>query len=184
MADRELILAAFPPDTGGERPGSAVATKTAPKEELWSVFVRMLMFHRGEVSDLASLKEFKSRSVYDDDLPYEAKAFFREPVSDVWSADAGVTLVDAAVAETGSLLLSTSPERRRLNSLVPPVHVALVDRAQVVASLDEGLSRLSPRSSVMVTGPSRTADVEGVIVMGVHGPKRLIVVPWPEETPA
>ena len=96
--------------------------------------------------------------------------------ADVWTADVGITLADVAVAETGSLLLAAGPGRARMNSLAPPTHVAIVERDALVSSLEGAFERLSDRTSVLITGPSRTADIEGVLVRGVHGPKELIVV--------
>lgn len=94
---------------------------------------------------------------------------------------AAVTGVTAAVVETGSLALFYGPGAGRLSSLVVPVHVAVVERAQLVPTLDDFLVRvqghLGPRSAaVLVTGPSRSADIEQVITVGVHGPKELHVV--------
>jgi L-lactate dehydrogenase complex protein LldG len=94
---------------------------------------------------------------------------------------AAVTGVTAAVVETGSLALFYGPGAGRLSSLVVPVHVAVVRRVQLVPTLDEFLARvrghLGPRSAaVLVTGPSRSADIEQVITVGVHGPKELHVV--------
>lgn len=97
-----------------------------------------------------------------------------------FAAAVGITGVDFALAETGSLVLSSRTEGSQLASLAPPVHVALYRRDQVVESLDEVLEKLpisrdpntpSPGWSVVfVTGPSRTADIEQILVRGVHGP--------------
>ena len=97
------------------------------------------------------------------------------------SLAAAVTGVTAAVVETGSLALFYGPGAGRLSSLVVPVHVAIVRRAQLVPTLDEFLAlvrgHLGPRSgAVLVTGPSRSADIEQVITVGVHGPRELHVV--------
>jgi hypothetical protein len=94
---------------------------------------------------------------------------------------AAVTGVTAAIVETGSLALFYGPGAGRLSSLVVPVHVAVVLRAQLVPTLDEFLAlvhgHLGPRSgAVLVTGPSRSADIEQVITVGVHGPRELHVV--------
>jgi L-lactate dehydrogenase complex protein LldG len=93
----------------------------------------------------------------------------------------GITSADWALADTGSLVMIASPEEARLISLLPPVHVAVVPRAKMLTGLDELLSIL-PRpaeassSMVLITGPSRTADLEQILVRGVHGPGEVYVV--------
>lgn len=93
-------------------------------------------------------------------------------------ADLGVTGVDYAIAETGSCVLLARTGVSRLVALLPPVHVAVVERGQVLPSLDE-LFTLRRHAHVeghslgymnIVTGPSRSADIEQTIVRGVHGP--------------
>ncbi len=97
------------------------------------------------------------------------------------SADVGITSADYALADTGSLVLFSSTEEARMISLLPPVHVAVAPRACLLAGLDELLSlvpRPADRSSSMllITGPSRTADIEQILVRGVHGPGEIHVV--------
>jgi L-lactate utilization protein LutB len=147
--------------------------------DLWGQFEERLRALGGEVRSLPEIGQFHSKSVFDVDIPESARDLLGDPVVDVWQATAGVTLADLAVSETGSLLLSAREGRARLNSLVPPTHVVLVRRADIVLSLEGAIAGISPRTSVLITGPSRTADVEGVMVMGVHGPKSLWVVPIP-----
>ena len=101
--------------------------------------------------------------------------------SEVFSFDVGISRVQAAIAETGTLLLDSSRERHRLVSLVPPVHIALVDASQIVQTLGEALALLREPDQVspivtLVTGPSRTADIELTLAIGVHGPQELYVV--------
>lgn len=96
--------------------------------------------------------------------------------ADVWEADVGITLADLAVSETGTILLSAGAGRARMNSLAPPTHVAIVPEDGLVGTLEDAFTRLSDRTTVLITGPSRTADIEGVLVRGVHGPKELVVV--------
>jgi L-lactate dehydrogenase complex protein LldG len=117
-----------------------------------------------------------------DDLPLRRGPVLRTPPPrDTFDTlAAAVTGVTAAVVETGSLALFYGPGAGRLSSLVVPVHVAVVERAQLLPTLDDFLSRvrghLGPRSAaVLVTGPSRSADIEQVITVGVHGPKELHV---------
>lgn len=110
----------------------------------------------------------------------EQSDFFRKQC---FSAAAGITGIDFALAETGSLVLSSVTEGSQLASLVPPIHVALYRRSQVVGSLEEVLERLPisrrpdvqslGRSVVFITGTSRTADIEQVLVRGVHGPQEV-----------
>jgi L-lactate dehydrogenase complex protein LldG len=96
-------------------------------------------------------------------------------------ADIGITSVDYALAETGSLVMLSSFNEARLVSLLPPAHIAIFPRSLILANLDQLLSML-PRpadqtsSMVLITGPSRTADIEQILVRGVHGPGEIYAV--------
>ena len=100
------------------------------------------------------------------------------------NADVGITGVDYAIAETGTCVIVPTTGASRLVSLLPPVHVALVERGQVVASLDELFTMRrhdflnGDLGSYMnlITGPSRTADIEYKLVTGVHGPGEVHMV--------
>jgi L-lactate dehydrogenase complex protein LldG len=94
---------------------------------------------------------------------------------------AGLTGADAGLADTASLVLAHGPGRPRLASLLPPVHIAVLPVSRLVPGLPVYLAThpgaLAASSNVViVTGPSRTADIELIPVFGVHGPKRLEVV--------
>ena len=97
------------------------------------------------------------------------------------SADFGITSADYALADTGTLIMLAGPQEARLVSLLPPAHIAVVPRDRILTGLDELLSIL-PRpaeqtsSMVLITGPSRTADIEQILVRGVHGPGQITVV--------
>jgi L-lactate dehydrogenase complex protein LldG len=100
-----------------------------------------------------------------------------------FEAGAGITGVDFALAETGTLVLSSATEGVQVASLAPPIHVALYRRSQLIGSLDDVLAKLpnsssrnkpvSGRSVVFITGTSRTADIEQILIRGVHGPREV-----------
>ncbi len=97
------------------------------------------------------------------------------------TADFGITGADYALADTGTLVTIASPEEARLVSLLPPAHIAVVPRSRILSGLDE-LFTLLPNpaevssSMVLITGPSRTADIEQILVRGVHGPGQITVL--------
>lgn len=99
-------------------------------------------------------------------------------------SDIGITGVDYAIAETGSCVLLAKPGTSRLVSLLPPVHIAVVLSNQILPSLDELFTLRSKnfligdfdRYMSIITGPSRSADIEQTIVTGVHGPGEVHIV--------
>jgi len=97
------------------------------------------------------------------------------------SADAGITSADYALADTGTLVLLSSPREARLISLLPPIHIAVVPRGRILTGLDELFSILpnpseQTSSMLLITGPSRTADIEQILIRGVHGPGQITVL--------
>lgn len=92
----------------------------------------------------------------------------------------GLTGVSAGLASTGSLLLSSEPGQARMASLLPPVHVAVVRKNQIVADFETWATTHPDfrRSSnhVVISGASRTADIAMETVMGVHGPGEVHVI--------
>jgi L-lactate dehydrogenase complex protein LldG len=97
------------------------------------------------------------------------------------ATDVGITAADYALADTGSLVFFTESKESRLLSLLPPCHIAVIESSRIVASLDD-VFRLRPLpgadSSAMtvITGPSRTGDIEMRLVRGVHGPGEIHVI--------
>jgi L-lactate dehydrogenase complex protein LldG len=95
--------------------------------------------------------------------------------------DAGITGTMGAVADTGSLIVWPSADEPRLMSLVPPIHVAVLEASKIFDSFPEaiaglGWNRNPPANTLLISGPSKTADIEGILCFGVHGPKQLIVL--------
>jgi len=96
-------------------------------------------------------------------------------LDELYDYDCGVTDVYAAVAETGSLVIKNSPEHGRALSLVPAVHVAIVEPKNIVADLVDLFEKLGGDGggATIITGPSKTADIEMDLVVGVHGPGKV-----------
>ncbi len=97
------------------------------------------------------------------------------------AAQVGVTAVGAAIAATGTILLTAAPSRPREASLLPTVHVPIVFESQLVPHLGDAmkiaLAGGTPPSQVLfVTGPSRTSDIENDLTIGVHGPAAVVVI--------
>lgn len=115
----------------------------------------------------------KGKSIATSDAPPSTKDLFKYEV--------GITSAQAGIAETGTLVLDSSVERNRLVSLVPPVHVAILDASRIYPTLADALSFLQSGKEVspavtFITGPSRTADIELTLAIGVHGPQELYVI--------
>ncbi len=165
-----------------------VSSMRALEETLWSILApikaQSVVLTRNPLIaqlQIGKLLEAKGQRV----LAWPANAV--DPAEDklfhdqCFAADAGITGVDFALAETGSLVLTSFTEGSQLASLAPPVHIALYRRSQIRASLDEVLQNLPvsrdpdrptpARSVVFVSGTSRTADIEQILIRGVHGPR-------------
>lgn len=105
-------------------------------------------------------------------------------------ADLGLTAAVAGIAETGSLITHLDPVDHRLATMLPLAHVVLLPRDRIVASLEEGLlltryriltAAVAGRPTYVswVTGPSRTADIERTLAIGVHGPRTVDIILLP-----
>ncbi|ODC04379.1 lactate utilization protein B/C [Terasakiispira papahanaumokuakeensis] len=95
--------------------------------------------------------------------------------------DAAITSTRGAIAETGSLILWPTQDEPRLASLVPPLHIAVLEADQVYATFHEAITTQQwangmPTNALLISGPSKTADIEQTLAYGVHGPKALLVL--------
>ena len=100
---------------------------------------------------------------------------------EIFTFDVGISTAQAAIADTGTLILDSACERHRLVSLVPPVHIAIVDAASIFQTLGEALAFVHQNNNIspavtFISGPSRTADIELTLAIGVHGPQELYVI--------
>jgi L-lactate dehydrogenase complex protein LldG len=97
------------------------------------------------------------------------------------TVDASFTVADAGIAATGTLIFASSPQAPRTASLVPPLHVALVYAETIypdmhAAASGECWAAAMPTNLVMVSGPSKTSDIQQTLAYGAHGPKEMVVV--------
>ena len=95
--------------------------------------------------------------------------------------DAGLTSTRGAIAETGSLWLWPTPDEPRLISLVPPIHIAVLDADTLEDTFFDVVERHGwangmPTNALLISGPSKTADIEQTLAYGVHGPRELVVI--------
>ena len=95
--------------------------------------------------------------------------------------DVGITDTLGGIAESGSLILWPTPQEPRLMSLVPPVHIALLEADKIVDNFAQAMhqqhwAEKMPTNALLISGPSKTADIEQTLAYGIHGPKQLIVL--------
>ena len=108
------------------------------------------------------------------DAGFDVRMWTQMSLDDVYDVDASVTDVWRVVAETGSLVMRASADHGRALSLIPPLHVAIVEPKNCVADLVDLFNLLTAEgagsATHIITGPSKTADIEMNLVVGVHGP--------------
>jgi L-lactate dehydrogenase complex protein LldG len=94
-------------------------------------------------------------------------------------AKVGISQMDWALADTGTVVQTADAVDKRLVSTLPMLHIALVSKKALLPDLTSLLDRIHPDQAAyfaFITGPSRTADIERVLTIGVHGPERFIVI--------
>jgi len=104
-------------------------------------------------------------------------------MTDLGKTSAGITGCDALVAQTGSVLLTAASGGGRALSVLPPHHVVIASASQLVPDLPAAFELLHrkygpnfPSFMTFITGPSRTGDIERILVLGAHGPRKLSVI--------
>jgi L-lactate dehydrogenase complex protein LldG len=129
--------------------------------------------HSGQLTD-AACSELKL-PVFRTDNPYD--------MAELESCSVGITECDALIAQTGSVLVTSRSSGGRALSVLPPHHVVLARRTQLLPDLPEAFKFLKakyangfPSFISLITGPSRTGDIERILVLGAHGPKKLTIL--------
>lgn len=123
----------------------------------------------------------ENRTAVVSNSPFLRECGISSDFHDCAAAGAGITSADYAISNTGTLVLLSSAREARLISLLPPLHIAVIPASIILTSLDE-LFTIMPdpaaqtSAMVLITGPSRTADIEQILVRGVHGPGEIRVI--------
>jgi L-lactate dehydrogenase complex protein LldG len=153
----------------------AAAAVEAIQELVRARSIRRVLLGRSEVLDTLPIGEpLRASGVEIVDALDRSKEWF--------TAELGISGVDYLIAETGSVVLASRPEQPRSLSLLPPIHIAVAQRRQLLPDLFDLFSVLGPHREDLpaclsiITGPSKTGDIELRLVTGVHGPGEIHVV--------
>jgi L-lactate dehydrogenase complex protein LldG len=152
-----------------DQPAMLAELKALCAAEQW----QRVAAHRGEFTE--QMCQSLGLPVLFTDKPFDKR--------DLANCDAGITECDALVAQTGTVIVTSRSAGGRALSVLPPHHVVLARRAQLVADLPAAFKALSakyganyPSMISLITGPSRTGDIERILVLGAHGPKKLTIL--------
>lgn len=199
MSDRERIFSRLRqsltsgslPDTRTPYPDyddevATVASRLRDENDLWESFAHNLRAVSGQTcTDLEELRqtlkdEGVTRGYCDPDL--------MDPIGDAcvtWGLEVqpsfdrvnyddyefGITRASGAIAETGTLVLTDSETSDRLGALTPLLHIAVLNSKKLVRSIAQAIAQFGDEPNIIwATGPSKTGDVEGILIEGVHGP--------------
>jgi L-lactate dehydrogenase complex protein LldG len=139
---------------------------------------KTLAYHRGALNDAVAAELPATLSLLRIEPGYDRDA--------LEAADAGLTECESLVAQTGSVCVTSPSSGGRTLSVLPPHHIAIAREEQVVADLAEAYQRLAAKYGAaypsfvgFISGPSRTGDIERILVLGAHGPKKLTVLLLP-----
>ena len=136
---------------------------------------KRLALHRGELTDAIALKLPPALQLLSVDAGYEK--------DDLETADAGLTECESLVAQTGSVCVTSLSSGGRALSVLPPHHLVIARRGKLLPDLAAAYEDLAikyasgyPSFISLISGPSRTGDIERILVLGAHGPKKLTVL--------
>ena len=192
LAEPQLPQGPHPglPDAPAE--GAALCERFAQRLEAVGGFVHRVADESAAARALADLVDDGPLATSDDPRVQRLVAGLPPGVSrvphdgsreDLLACTVGLTGAQWGIAETGTLVLESGTERHRVVSLLPDRHVAILDGSRILSTLGEALAKVQApaegamsRAITLITGPSRTADIELTLVVGVHGPKELHVL--------
>jgi L-lactate dehydrogenase complex protein LldG len=174
-------------DKGGfvfPEPEDLLKTFVSELEEINGIAIAAENNNEAEKQLLALLNEKDINEVFctDETLLKNLTLTFTNDPDKFRDMEAGITKCEALIARSGSVMVSSEGSGRRMN-VFPPVHIVWAYREQLVPFIADAFTMLKkkygsrfPSQVSIVTGPSRTADIEKTLVMGAHGPRELIVV--------
>ena len=164
----------------------ALAAKRLSEPSLWDNFAHNFAAVNGRPMTkldevLAFMKSQDVQQGYCDPELYETHGNLLESLgltvhqkydrSDYDSYQFGITRASGAIAETGTVILTDGETSDRLGALTPWIHIAVLDEARLVRSVGDAIRAFGNEPNIIwATGPSKTADIEGILIEGVHGP--------------
>ncbi len=150
-----------------------VAADAAAAAEILAAIIKAKQAQKIAVSDSVLVKKIVAN------LPTDREFIENASADILFESDLGITGAQWGIAETGTLVLESDTERHRLTSLVPPVHVCILEAKNIRQTLGEILGILQrdlSKTITFITGASRTSDIELTLAIGVHGPGELHVI--------
>jgi L-lactate dehydrogenase complex protein LldG len=135
-----------------------------------------------QIAGLADEHKWEEIYCIDENIKFAFNSFGFKPFSEkpLKDADVSITICEALVARTGSIVLSSAVSSGRTTSVYAPIHICIAKASQLVYDVKDAIALLQdkyreqmPSMISFATGPSRTADIEKTLVVGVHGPKEV-----------
>jgi L-lactate utilization protein LutC len=171
--------AAFDDPVNRENP--VILSKTASNLSLLDVFKQNVESVAGHCIVTTDVTDALRQIITDLNATRIATSDNAPNAQDIFGFEVGISTAQAGIAETGTLVLDSTYERHRLVSLVPPVHIAIINASSIVETLGDALALMRKDKEIspavtFITGPSRTADIELTLAIGVHGPQELYVI--------
>lgn len=148
------------------------------------IILKSLEEVRNKIENLITEKSAKTIGISDSPLvieiaqKIEADFIQNASVEELFDCEIGITSAQFGIAETGTLVIDSDKEFNRLTSLIPPVHICILEASNLRNNLGGVLVELNKdlsKSVTFITGQSRTSDIELTLALGVHGPKELFV---------